>query len=181
MYRGILAVLRKLGSIIQPRRISPVSVPLSFTDGESRDIHIRPYTDEDFNDLADMYDEFDSAQRAQGTPPTGADAVRDWLTDVLDGVNVIALHDDRVVGHVCFVPDGTGRHELAIFVHQEYQQAGIGPNLMAAGMGHAQDNGVTYVWLSVESWKRNAQRLYNRAGFSTVNPMGAAHRMSRYL
>lgn len=135
----------------------------------------------DFDDLAEMYDEFDSGQRAQATPPIGAGAVRAWLTDVLDGVNVVAVHEDRFVGHVCFVPDDTGRHELAIFVHREYQQAGIGTNLIAAVMGHTQERGVTFVWLSVESWKRNAQRLYSRAGFSTVNPVEAAHRMSRYL
>nr|WP_231736962.1 GNAT family N-acetyltransferase [Halobacterium sp. CBA1126] len=128
-----------------------------------------------------MYDDFDPAQRAQGTPPLGEDAIRDWLDDVLDGPNVVALVDGDVVGHVMFVPDGTGRHELAIFVHQDYQRAGVGTHLLAAGLEHARQEGVEYVWLSVESWKRGAQRLYQRAGFSTVNPMGAAHRMSRYL
>ncbi len=52
---------------------------------------------------------------------------------------------------------------------------------MAAGMGYAEREGVGYVWLSVEAWKRDIQCFYSRAGFSVVNPMGAAHRMSKTL
>ncbi len=174
-------ILRRIGSRLSPDRISPREPPVTFTDGDGRTVIVRPYQEADFDQLAEMYDDFDPAQRAQGTPPLGAEAVRDWLADVLQGVNVVALVGDRVVGHVMFVPDGTDRHELAIFVHQDYQEAGIGTTLLAVGMGHANSCGVTYVWLSVEAWKRDAQRLYRRAGFSVVNPMGTAHRMSRYL
>lgn len=166
---------------LRPDRIAPATPPLAFTDERGREVHVRPYTANDFEGLVEMYDDFDPSQRAQGTPPIGTDAVRSWLEDILDGVNVVAIHGDRVVGHVSFVPDGTGRHELAIFVHQEFQHAGIGTKLMAAGLGHARREGVGYVWLSVEAWKRDVQRFYSRAGFSVVNPMGAAHRMSRYL
>jgi len=128
-----------------------------------------------------MYEEFDPSQRAQGVPPRQADALEEWLDSLLASVNVVARTDGRVVGHVTFVPDGTDRHELAIFVHQEYQGAGIGSVLLGAGLGHARDQGLEYVWLSVEAGKRGIQRWYSRAGFSTVNPMGSAHRMSRTL
>jgi ribosomal protein S18 acetylase RimI-like enzyme len=177
----VAGLARRLLASVRPRRITPTSPPHSFTDAAGRDIHIRPYSDRDFDALAAMYVDFDPEQRAQGTPPLGEAAVRDWLASVLDGVNVVALHGDSVVGHVSFVPDDTGRHELAIFVHQDYQRAGIGTQLLAVGLAHAREQDVEYVWLSVESWKRDAQRLYQRAGFSTVNPMGAAHRMSQYL
>ncbi len=177
----LVPAARRLAARLRPRRIAPTEPPLTFADGRDREIHLRPYRETDLEPLVAMYDGFDPAQRAQGTPPIGADAIRRWLADVLAGANVVALHGERVVGHVSFVPDGTGRHELAIFVHQDYQRAGIGTALLAAGMGQASAEGVTYVWLSVEAWKRDAQRLYRRAGFSTVNPMGFAHRMSRYL
>ena len=180
MFQDALASLRETLSKTDTR-ISPEPPPASFTDREGRELLARPYREADFERLVAMYDDFDSAQRAQGTPPVGTDAIRGWLGDVLDGVNAVAVHDDRVVGHVAFVPDGTDRHELAIFVHQDYQRAGIGTRLLGVGMGHAADEGVEYVWLTVEPWKRGAQRLYRRAGFTVVNPMGATHRMSRYL
>jgi ribosomal protein S18 acetylase RimI-like enzyme len=68
-----------------------------------------------------------------------------------------------------------------IFVHPDYQRAGIGSNLMAAGLGHAKQADVTYAWLSVEKRKRYQQQFYNRAGFSVVNSSGVTYRMSRLL
>ena len=173
--------VRNLFDWLRPARIHPAVPPTTFVDGDAEEVDVRPYREEDLRGLVEMYADFDPELRAQGTPPIGVEAIEGWLRDILDGVNVVALHDGRPVGHVSFVPDDTGRHELAIFVHQEYQRAGIGSRLMANGLGHAREQGVTYVWLSVESWKRGIQRFYSRAGFSTVNPMGAAHRMSRTL
>jgi ribosomal protein S18 acetylase RimI-like enzyme len=178
---NVTGFARKLVGTIRPSRISPEEPPVTFTDGAGRTVRVRAYRDADFESLVAMYDDFDPEQRAQGTPPLGESAIREWLDEVLAAVNAVALVDDEVVGHVMFVPDDTDRHELAIFVHQDYQGAGIGTKLLAVGLDHASNEGVGYVWVSVEAWKRDAQRLYQRAGFSTVNPMGSAHRMSRYL
>lgn len=178
---NVLGWIRRIVDAIRPTRIAPIEPPHTFRDREGREIHVRPYDPADSDALTDMYDAFDPSHRAQGTPPIGRAAIEHWLADILDGVNVVALHGDRIVGHVSFVPDGTGRHELAIFVHQDYQRAGIGTDLLAVGMGHAERQGVGYVWLSVESWKRGIQRFYSRAGFSVINAMGTAYRMSRSL
>lgn len=177
----ILDGIRTVTSRLRPRRITPTAPPFTITDAQGRTIEIRPYRDGDFAALVEMYDEFDPAQRAQGVPPVATDDIREWLPDNLRGPDVVALHDDRIVGHVSFVPDGTDRHELAIFVRQEYQRAGIGSHLLAGGMGHARRTGVDYVWLTVEKSKRYQQRFYSRAGFTVVNPMGLTHRMSRTL
>lgn len=177
----IRSAFGRLLAWIRPTRITLVRPPTTVVDDAGREITLRSYRADDFESLVGMYTTFDPAQRAQGTPPLGTEEVRRWLTGLLDGVNVVALFDGRAVGHISFVPDGTGRHELAIFVHQAFQRAGIGTGLMATGLGHAKQEGVSYVWLSVESWKRDIQRFYSRAGFSVVNPMGAAHRMSRTL
>lgn len=171
--------LRAIASRVRPKRITPTTPPVSLTDSAGREVEIRPYSDSDFGSLVSMYDTFDKAQRAQGVPPLKSAAIEEWLQDILSGINVVAVHDDRIIGHVSFVEDGTGRHELAIFVHQEYQRAGIGSQLMAAGLGRARQNGVGYIWLTVEKTKRYQQRFYNRAGFSAVNNLGFEIRMSR--
>lgn len=181
MLDRVFGVVRDAISTVRPEQIAPRSPPFSFTDGEGRSVRVRSCREDDFEALAAMYDDFDPSQRAQGTPPLDPDAVRDWLTELQDGVNVVAVHGDRIVGHVSFVPDGTDRHELAIFVHRDYQRAGIGTRLLAGGIGYAAEEGVEYVWLTVEPWKRGAQNLYRRAGFSVINPMGSIHRMSRYI
>jgi len=118
--------VRSLVARVGADRIHPEVPPVTITDRDGRELFVRSYRKSDFDALAKMYDAFDTEHRAQGTPPVAPTAVRRWLRDILDGVNVLAVHDDRIVGHVSFVPDGTGRHELAVFVHQEYHGGGSG-------------------------------------------------------
>lgn len=155
--------------------------PRTITDDAGREIRLCAFEPGAFDALVDMYIDFDPADRAQGTPPRGEDAIRDWLDDVLDGCSVLARHEDSIVGHVVFVPDGTDRHELAIFVHYDYQRAGIGTALLRTGLGYAATQGVTKVWLTVEARKRRLEKLYCDVGFTLDNPLGPTHRLSQYL
>ncbi|WP_276299210.1 GNAT family N-acetyltransferase [Halorussus lipolyticus] len=139
--------------------------PLSFDDKEGREIAIRPY-DGEFEAVVEMYTDFAPSDRAQGIPPATESRVRDWFENLLDGLNVVAWHDDRAVGHATLVPDEDA-HELAIFVHQDYQRAGIGSKLMQGLLGYGQVNGVEKVWLTVERWNHAAVNLYESVGFET--------------
>jgi len=148
--------------------------PVSFTDGEGRTVEVRVFEDSDaegVDELVAMYDDFDPADRAQGVPPVGEDRVREWLETLLeqDGFNVVAWHGDAVAGHATLVPDDETTYELAIFVHQSYQGAGIGTRLIEALLGYAQANGAELVWLSVERWNRPAVALYEKVGFETAS------------
>ncbi|EMA59095.1 GNAT family N-acetyltransferase [Halorubrum lipolyticum] len=144
--------------------------PTEFADREGRTVEIRPYegTDEGYEALVEMYDAFDPADRAQGIPPGGEKRIREWLDAILgdDCLNVIAWCGDDVAGHATLVPDGDA-YELAIFVHQEYQRAGIGTHLIRGLLGHGQAEGVRKVWLTVERWNRAAVSLYKKIGFET--------------
>ena len=145
--------------------------PLSFTDGENREIEIRSLErDTSLEALVRMYTEFDPADRAQGIPPSGEDAIRDWLELILDiGCDVVAWHRERAIGHATLVPDGEPAAELAIFVHQEYRRAGIGGNLIRGLLGYGAANGVEKVWLTVERWNHAAISLYESVGFEACD------------
>lgn len=172
----------RLGEALPAGERTYPTPPREVVDGEGREIELRAYEDRAFEALVVMYDDFDPEQRAQGTPPVGEGSVREWLSGtLLSGPSVVAWHDDRAAGHVAFVPDDTGKHELSIFVHQAYQGAGIGDALMETGFGHAREEGVTQVWLTVEPWKRGIAKFYSDHGFDTVNAYGSIYRMSRYL
>ena len=157
------------------------SPPPAFDDAESRRIRFRPYEPADRAALVAMYEEFDPGDRAQGLPPVRTPAIESWLDTVLEGPSVLAWDDGRVVGHVLLVPDGDGGHELAIFVHQRYQGAGIGTELLRVGLDHAQSTGVTDVWLLVTHGNTRARRLYRAAGFSVDEPSADGIRMARRL
>ena len=146
--------------------------PTSFEDREGRSVEIRPYdgSDAEREAVIGMYVAFDPVDRAQGIPPGSEARVRNWLDGLLErgSLNVIAWDGDTAAGHATLVPDGD-TYELAIFVLQAYQEAGIGTRLMRGLLGYGADNGVDRVWLSVERWNNSAIRLYEKLGFEINN------------
>lgn len=141
--------------------------PRETTDDEGRSIVVGHATELDA--LVELYVDFDPADRAQGIPPVGEDAIREWLERITgtDTVNMTARHDGRVVGHAMLV--GEDEHELAIFVLQAYQNAGIGTELLRTTLGAAAADGIERVWLAVERWNDPAIALYRKVGFETTN------------
>lgn len=148
------------------------SPPISFVDTAGRRIRIEPDDGDDrtFESLVAMYDTFDPADRAQGIPPATTDRIREWLNKILTErcLNLIAWHDQKVAGHTTLVADD-GEYELAIFVHQSYQEASIGTHLMESILAYGGENGVNRVWLSVERWNKPAIGLYEQVGFEISN------------
>ncbi|MFB6220296.1 MAG: N-acetyltransferase family protein [Halolamina sp.] len=149
--------------------------PESIEDTEGRSISIRAYdgSDSDREALQAMYEAFDPADRAQGIPPSRPSKLRNWLDRILDDecLNVFAWDGDDIVGHATLVPE-EGRdspHELAIFVLQSHQGAGIGTALIKAVLGYGAEKGVEQVWLTVERWNRPAVSLYKKIGFETTD------------
>lgn len=146
--------------------------PLSLTDNQGRSIVIRRFdSDGDRSSLEEMYDSFDPSDRAQGIPPVRHSDIVGWLDLVLEeGPDVVAVQDDRIVGHATLVPDREGAHELAIFVHQEYQRSGIGSVLLRGLLGVGSADDIEHVWLTVERWNTVAISLYESVGFETNDP-----------
>ncbi|SDZ95692.1 Acetyltransferase (GNAT) family protein [Haloplanus vescus] len=158
--------------------------PTTAEDREGRSITVRRYDpDRDREALEAMYDAFDPADRAQGIPPTGEDRIADWLDSITgDGtVNVVACHGDDIAGHATLVPDSDDTMvaaELAIFVLQAYQGAGIGTHLIETLLGAGEAAGVERVWLTVERWNEPAISLYEKVGFRASDTESFEHEMT---
>ena len=140
--------------------------PRTFEDRRGREIRITEY-DGDFEALVEMYVAFPSEDRAQGIPPVREEAIRSWLEGILgdECLNVVAKHDSRAIGHATLVPDGEDAYELAIFVLDTHQSAGIGTHLIETLLGLGATRGVDEVWLTVERWNDPAIALYRKVGF----------------
>ena len=140
--------------------------PQEFTDGDDRTVTLAAY-DGETEPLVAMYTDFDANSRSQGVPPRKESAIREWVDGLLaEGYNVVVHHDDRLVGHAVLVPVDDGA-ELAIFVHPDYQSAGIGTRLIEELLGHGQEMGVEHVWLAVSQRNHVAMRVYRSVGFET--------------
>lgn len=167
--------------------------PLEFTDYDERRIEIRGGCPRDV--LVEMYEDYAPECRAQGLPPVGEQRINEWLDVLEEGMNVVAFHvagettdeppsENRrevAVGHACLLDCGDGRAELTIFVHQDYQLAGIGSRLIRVLLGHGQSLGVEEVWLTVERSNHVAMNLYRSVGFETSNAAGIEHEMELTL
>jgi len=147
--------------------------PVEFVDREDRPIKILPYdgSDREFEGLVKMYIEFDLSDRAQGIPPKKEPRVRTWVDNILadDCLNVIAWDGGTAAGHSMLVPDGDGGHEIAIFILQPYQDAGIGTQLTKSLLGYGEQHNISKVWLTVERWNHRAIALYEKIGFETTS------------
>jgi len=156
--------------------------PTTIEDREGRSITVRRYDEAlDRDALEAMYDAFDPADRAQGIPPTGERRIVDWLDSITgsETVNVVANHEDTVVGHATLVPDEPeGTAELAIFVLQDYQGAGIGTRLIETLLGAGLEAGIERVWLTVERWNDPAISLYEKVGFVPSDTESFEHEMA---
>ncbi len=156
--------------------------PREFDDREDRHLTVRRHED-GIDPLVRMYVEFDPADRAQGIPPADEDGVRTWLETLVeaDALNVVAWHGENPIGHAMLVPDGDGAFELAIFVLSEYQNAGIGTELMQGLLGAGREDGVERVWLTVERWNKAATALYRKVGFEPTDDSGFELQMTARL
>jgi ribosomal protein S18 acetylase RimI-like enzyme len=141
--------------------------PRSLTDAEGRTIRLREGSSDDRDAVVEMYVDFDPADRAQGIPPSQEDGIQDWLDRInsAGSLTVLAEHDGDVVGHAMLVPDHEEGFELALFVLQAYQGAGIGTALLRTLLGLGADRDVDRVWLSVERWNDAAIAVYKKVGF----------------
>jgi len=169
--------------------------PRSFTDGDGRVLRLRasdasaasaskssgdsPSADH-HEELAAMYDAFESGDRAQGIPPANPRRRGEWLDRLREGIEVVAYHDGRAVGHGILLDGGPG-HELALFVHPDYRGAGVGTELVRALLGEGRAAGVERVWLSVERTNRPAVSLYRGAGFEPTDSGLGELEMARSL
>lgn len=140
-------------------------LPITFTDQTGRPFLVRRYQAADRPALEAMYDAFQPLRVAQGLPPGDSDGRRRWLDAILeDGIHVVVLVEDRLLGHGMLLPYNS-TVELANFLHQSVRGRGIGTRLNTILVDQAAEAGYDRVWLSVEPSNRAAIRSYEKAGF----------------
>jgi len=140
-----------------------------FVDERGDSWLLRPARDDDRDPLVEMYDGFAPGERAQGLPPRTRSRIESWVDDRLaDGCNLVVAGEDGIVGHALYTPTDDDVPEFAVFVHQDYQNRGIGTEVSKRLVARAASTGREALTLVVEPGNRPARKLYDRLGFETV-------------
>ena len=141
-----------------------------FVDKEGASWTIRPAREDDADGLDELYAAFGPADRAQGIPPAVDHKRRSWVEMLLDeGHNIVAEGRDRLVGHVVYTPVEDAQPELAVFVHPEFHDRGIGTELCKQIAAAAAADGREALELHVERTNSAAIAVYRRIGFEVVD------------
>jgi len=142
-------------------------------------IEVVEFCDNHFDELVEMYNDFEPKRAAQGLPPVGRDRIIAWLRHLQQsGHNLLALWNGEVIGHSMLCPVDSQRAEFAIFLHQDFRNQGIGTGLTEVTLNYARHKGIRHVWLSVEVNNRCAIRVYKKKGFQVSGIFGPEQEMT---
>lgn len=142
------------------------------------EIAVSMLCESNFEQLVEMYDHFEPKRAAQGLPPAGHDRILSWLEHLQkNGENLVALYQDRVIGHTMLCPVSPTRAEFAIFIDQEYRNQGIGTKFTEVTLEFAREKEYRRVWLSVEVNNLCAIRVYKKLGFRMRDLFGPEQEM----
>jgi len=127
---------------------------------------------DDYRSLKEMYQVFEPKEWSQGLPPRLEHKREEWLLYMVnEGINLLAIMEGKVVGHAALFEMEHGRsYEYLIFVHQQYQDRGIGTALTEMIKELAKEMGFDQIWLTVATINRKAIHVYQKVGFCIVGP-----------
>lgn len=141
-------------------------------DKKEMPLLIEPYQSTYRVALSAMYEDLDAHSKTLGLPPTTTEQREQWLDHLIGaGLNLVAFDEDTVVGHVAAVPSEDHESQLVVFVHQEYQNRGIGTELLKQLIAYADNKDVKAITLTVASNNRRAITVYDNMGFDVIERM----------
>jgi len=116
-----------------------------------------------------MYASLSEETLKWGLPPYDRARIERWTSDFEHNIILLAMDSERVAGHMQVFVDSRSRFrgigELFIYLHQDYQNVGLGKALMEAGIEEARRRQLHRIELTVVADNHRAVNLYEKVGF----------------
>ena len=136
---------------------------------DGRKITLRDYNPSDKESLVTMYAGLSPETVRWGLPPYDRAKVERMTLNLENKIGVVALSDSRIVGHLQIytlpMQQMSGIGELFIYLHQDFQNVGLGTAMMRQGIREARVRGWHRVRLTVVAENHRAIRSYEKVGF----------------
>ena len=134
-----------------------------------RALRLGIYRPEDKEALVSMYASMSPEAIKWGLPPYDRARIERWTTDLTNNVTLIARSDERVVGHLQLfrIPyeRRKGVAEVFIYLHQDFQNLGLGTLMMKRAIEVAKEKGFHRIGLTVVADNKRAIKVYEKVGF----------------
>jgi RimJ/RimL family protein N-acetyltransferase len=130
---------------------------------------VSAYKAEDFEGVVKMFASLSSEALRWGTPPYTREVIGWWTQDLENSIILVAHFQNRIVGY-CMVhgnprPRYRGMRELMIYLHQDFQDKGLGTAMTSMAVRLAREQGVHRLSLEVVSDNKIAIHVYEKVGF----------------
>ena len=134
-----------------------------------RAVRLATYRPEDKEALVSMYASMSPEAVKWGLPPYDRARIERWTSDLTNNITLLARLGERVVGHLQMfrIPfeRRRGVAELFIYIHQDFQNAGLGTAMMRRAIELAKEAGLHRIGLSVVADNHTAIKVYEKVGF----------------
>jgi RimJ/RimL family protein N-acetyltransferase len=132
-------------------------------------IKLALYRPEHKEALIAMYASMSPEAIKWGLPPYDRARIERWTSDLANSITVLARLDERVVGHLQMfrIPfeRRKGVAELFIYIHQDFQNVGLGTAMMKRAIEIAKERGFHRLGLTVVADNHRAIKVYEKVGF----------------
>src|SRR5437870_9959997 len=141
--------------------------PMTLKDGRS--VRLATYRPEDKEALVSMYASMSPEAIKWGLPPYDRPRIERWTTDLTNNITLLARLEERIVGHLQLfrIPferrKGVG--EVFIYIHQDFQNIGLGTMMMKRAIELAKERGFHRLGLTVVADNHRAIKVYEKVGF----------------
>ncbi len=136
---------------------------------DGRKVSLRAYMPSDIDALVSMYASLSEETLKWSLPPYDRQKIERWATNLSSKIMLVALSNDKIVGHLLVFTDPNERlrgiGELIIYLHQGFQNVGLGAAMMVESLAQSRARGWHRVHLTVVADNQRAVRLYEKIGF----------------
>jgi len=125
--------------------------------------------------LLEMYLAYQPRNSFQGLPPIRDEVCAKWVQEMIrTGINLVAADGPRgLVGHLALFPIDQRVCEMLVVVSPQFQNLGIGTELVRACIAVADELRFQRIWLPVAATNVRARHVYKKCGFEYVSKQQA--------
>src|SRR2546428_1347578 len=136
---------------------------------DERRVTLRTYKPSDQEELVSMYASLSQDSLRWSMPPYNRERIERWTSNLENNIILLAFEAQRIAGHLqislATSPRFRGTGHLFIYLHQDFQNAGLGAALMNEAIALARARRMHRIELTVVADNQRAIRLYEKVGF----------------